>query len=284
MQAECSKLLTSRQRSNREAFHLSPNPKSLFCILADGFFKWLIPPCFLHASCHRLLVLQTGVFSRSMHDDWCFRIAVYGGAQSSGINTYWERVLCIVTDTLVPDARSWMQRAQKKLKISCSARLKQLIIFCCTMLCISAGQNQLPHVTILLSDWLRKRNKPSELTCLSGAVVDADGDGQEFDPLFSSHQDETKVCSEDVFFPRPILLAVRRWWGPPGISGIPKQSQGRSYLLFWRRAFVEESRREQVVVGRFKQIGSADLFPQCCTPAYWWHDFISKLRDVEISK
>ena len=176
-----------------------------------------------------------------MHDDWCFRIAVYGGAQSSGINTYWERVLCIVTDTLVPDARSWMQRAQKKLKISCSARLKQLIIFCCTMLCISAGQNQLPHVTILLSDWLRKRNKPSELTCLSGAVVDADGDGQEFDPLFSSHQDETKVCSEDVFFPRPILLAVRRWWGQPGISGIPKQSQGRSYLLFWRRAFVEES-------------------------------------------
>ena len=43
---------------------------------------------------------------------------------------------------------------------------------------------------------------------------------------------------------------------------------------------MEESLREQVVVGRFKQIGSADFFPHCCTPAYCWHDLVSKSRDV----
>ena len=83
-----------------------------------------IPHCppeqmFFSSPSHGLLVLQTGVFSRSMHLDWCFPIAVYGGGHCmppGGINTYWAQVLrckCILTDMFVPDGRSGMQRAQK---------------------------------------------------------------------------------------------------------------------------------------------------------------------------
>ena len=74
-------------------------------------------------------------------------------------------------------------------------------------------------------------------------MPDADGDGKELPHYFHHIRTRLKSALKTFFSssPRPILLAVRRWWGQPGISGIPKQSQGRSYLLFWRRAFVEES-------------------------------------------
>ena len=248
---------------------------SMSCILADAFLNFQLTDTMLFwdTSCLGLLVLKTGVFSRSMHPDWCFRIAVYGGAQSSGINTYWERVLCIVTDTLVLDARSWMQRAQKKLKISCSARLKQLIIFCCTMLCISAGQNQLPHVTILLSDWLKKISR-----------WERSQQRQKLSLYFYHNRTRLKSALKMFFFHDQFCCQCADGGASQVSLASPNKVRGEAIYYFggepsWRNLVLE-----QVVVGRFKQIGSADLFPQCCTPAYWWHDFISKLRDVEISK
>ena len=163
-----------------------------------------------------------------MHPDWCFCIAVYGEVQPSGINTYWERVLCIVTDTLVPDPGPGCKGRKKSPedKLICLPKAADNFLLHHPMYIIRP--NQLPHVTILHSavvDWERKTS-PTEAKywCRWRQTKIAS--------LFSSLQGLTIVCFEDVFFHEQLCWQCADGEGSQVSLASPNKVRGEAIYYF----------------------------------------------------